>query len=91
MKQSNSTRGAKLGESGFELERLFNGLMYELLDQILSPGRQRAATISPRKSFDAGEADTLYFPRFAIENDNAGFRQNGFNFLLLPRMKVMIA
>src|SRR5437588_8155464 len=67
MKEGNSVSGAQLGESGFQLEGLFNRLVYELFDELLSPGRQGASAITTRKTFDARKPNPFYLPRLAIQ------------------------
>ena len=80
----------QLGESGFQLEGLFNRLMHKLFDEIFSPRRQGAAAVTAGKAFDARKPNPFDLPRLAIQNGDAGFGEDSFDLLLLARMIIVV-
>src|SRR5260370_14108997 len=90
MKEGDSVSSAQLGESGFQLEGLFNRLMHKLFDEILSPGRQRAAAVAAGKALDPGKSNSFDLPRLAIQNGDACFGEDRFDLLLLAGVIIVV-
>ena len=59
VQDSNFLRRAQTRQRGFELERLFDRLVHEVLDDLLAPGAEGTTTEAAAESLDAAEADPV--------------------------------
>ena len=65
--------------------------MDKAFDGLLAPGRQHALAEAAREALHAGEAETVHLAGVAVEDVNAGVRQDLVHFLLLPGFVIMVA
>src|SRR5262245_16888868 len=63
-------------QRGFELERLGDRFVHEVLDHRLTPGAERMSTEPSAESFDPGDADPEQLAGVAVENDCARVAQD---------------
>ena len=91
VQQRNPLRRAKARQRGFELQRLVDGLVHELLDDRLSPRSERTRPEPATETLDAGDADALQLAGVTVENGQAGIGQNPAHLILLARLEIVIA
>jgi len=74
-----------------ELQRFVERFVHELLDDLLPPRAERAASEAAAEPLDAGEADAVNLGRLAVEHCHARVLEDGGDLDLLPRLDVMVA
>src|SRR5688572_4577483 len=83
--------GPQAGQRRFELQRLVDRFVDELLDDGLAPWSQRAAPESAGKALHPGEPHPLHLTGIAIEHAYAVIDKNLMNFALAARLEVVVA
>src|SRR5207253_4611482 len=64
-------RRSKSRQCRLELERLFDCLVHEFLDDLLAPRAERAASETAAEAFHPGEADTIDLRGIAVKHCHA--------------------
>ena len=82
---------AQARERGFELERLVDRLVHEVLDAVLAPRRERARSEAAREALHAREADARHFLRVAVEQDHPDVDENLLHLVRITRFEVVVA
>src|SRR5437667_9924101 len=91
VQDGDSLRRSQPGQRGLELERFFDGLMHESLDDVLSPGAQRSSPEAATESFHAPESDAVDLDRIAIQHGHTGIGQDLGDLVLFARFEVMVS
>src|SRR5262245_51533481 len=74
----------------FELQRLVDRSMDELLDDRLAPRAERALAESSAETLDAGNTNPADFHGVAVEDDHAGVDENLPHLILFPGFEIVI-
>ena len=69
-------RGPQPRQGRLQLQRLVDGLLDEVLDRRLAPGLERPAAEAAAEALDPREADAVDLAGVAVEQDDAGLRED---------------
>ena len=83
--------GAQPRERRFQLQRLVDRLLDELLDRRLAPGSERAPAEAAGEPLDAGEADPVHLDGVAVEHLMPASTRICADLVLLARLVVVVA
>jgi hypothetical protein len=91
MEHGHALDGAQARERALELDRLLGGLVDEVLEALLAPRLERSLAEAAHVAFDACKAHAVQLDAVAVENVDAGRREDLLYLLRAARLVVVVS